>query len=175
MNIDHWWPILPIVCFLPIKTSTDESEPRKTMYCIYSFQIPYIFFVRLHDKSAVYIPQTLEDLMTWTSRTGGKCGTTEVAAMGYRIFGFVCGSGDLFGTWSYHHLLHRDAGGRLEPAGCKLNICLGAYWFWVVVSMKDYLFWIRNKWKLWCSVVVSKMPAYSVYIIEKWTHWRPSL
>lgn len=58
----------------------------------------------------MYFPQTLEDFES--SRTGGKCGTIEVAAMGYRFFGVVCGSGDLFGTWSYHHLLHRDAGGR---------------------------------------------------------------
>lgn len=68
----------------------------------------------------MYFPQTLEDFES--SRTGGKCGTIEVAAMGYRFFGVVCGSGDLFGTWSYHHLLHRDAGGRFFEGTCWMQM-----------------------------------------------------
>ena len=130
----------PNCYFLPIKTFTVEFEPRNRNNVFYSFQLLYMFFGPHSWQSAVYFSQPENSM--WT---GGKRGTIEVAAMGHRFFGFVCGSGDLFGTWSYHHLLHCDAGGNVATKYLRR-------WkhFWVHIYL----------------VVVSNMPDDVVYVIS---------
>lgn len=140
-RLDHWWPILPSVCFYQFKAFTDEFAPRKQCIVYIGFKIPYIFFVRLHDKSAGVFPSNswrLDDSDRREVWNNWSCSN------GVPLF-WCC----LWFWWPLWDVVLPSPSSSwcrwefflIEPAGCKLKYHVSvAYWFGVVVSMKDFLF-----------------------------------